>query len=228
MFIYPKLYDVIVVGGGHAGVEASLAAARMGCTTLLITSNLDTIAQMSCNPAIGGIGKGQLVREVDALGGEMGLNTDHTGIQFRMLNTKNGPSVWAPRAQCDKKAYQFRMKFVLESQHNLDLKQGLAEEIIAEQNQFLSIRTHTGATYRSRALVVTTGTFLQGLIHIGKTKIGSGRASEPPSNSLSSSLKRLGLEMGRLKTGTPPRICRRSINFSSVTPQHGDMKPSFF
>src|SRR5215218_2396373 len=165
MFVYPKRYDVIVCGAGHAGVEAALAAARMGCQTLLLSINLDTIGQMSCNPAIGGLAKGHLTREIDALGGEMGLATDMTGLQFRMLNTKKGPSVWAPRAQCDKKAYQFRMKWVCEKQSGLDCKQGQTARLLWESGRVTGVETTLGVQYTGTTVIVTTGTFLRGLLH---------------------------------------------------------------
>jgi tRNA uridine 5-carboxymethylaminomethyl modification enzyme len=159
MFVYPKKYDVIVVGAGHAGVEAALAAARMGCQTLLLTMNVDSIGQMSCNPAIGGLGKGHLVREIDALGGEMGRATDMTGLQFRMLNTKKGPAVWAPRAQCDKKAYQFRLKWICESEPNLDVRQGQSSKILHKDGDAFGVKTNLEIQYHGRTVVVTTGTF---------------------------------------------------------------------
>ena len=228
MFVYPKQYDVIVVGAGHAGIEASLAAARMGCQTLLLTMNADTIGQMSCNPAIGGLAKGHLAREIDALGGEVGRNTDMTGLQFRMLNTKKGPAVWAPRAQCDKKAYQFRMKWVCESEPNLDVKQGQASKILHKNGEAFGVETTLEVQYLGKTIVITTGTFLRGLMHVGSNQQPGGRAGDSAALGLSASLKEIGLELGRLKTGTPPRLLRRSIDFSKTEVQSGDEPVPYF
>lgn len=228
MFTYPKEYDVIVVGAGHAGIEASLAAARMGCQTLLLTTNVDTIGQMSCNPAIGGSAKGHLVKEIDALGGEMGRNTDFTGIQFRTLNRRKGPAIWASRAQCDKKAYQFRMKWVCEREPNLDVKQGQTITIESDNQSAKGVITATGVCYLGKTVIITTGTFLHGLMHIGQNKQHGGRSGEAPSVGLSESLRSLGIELHRLKTGTPPRLLRRSIDFSVMENQPGDDPPPFF
>ena len=226
--IHEKKYDVIVIGAGHAGCEASLAAARMGARTLMLTMNLDSVAQMSCNPAIGGIAKGHIVREIDALGGEMAKVTDLTGIQFRMLNTSKGPAVWAPRAQCDKKLYAMTMKQVLESQENLDLKQGEVKEILVEGGEVRGVVTTIETVFYANAVIVTTGTFLNGLIHIGDVTFGGGRAGDKPSLGLSGCLAKLGFEIKRLKTGTPPRLNARSIDFSKLEAQGGDENPAPF
>ena len=226
-FKLPTEYEVLVVGSGHAGIEAALAAARVGCRTLMLTQNLDTIGQMSCNPAIGGLAKGHIVREIDAMGGAMGLNADATGIQFRMLNRTKGPSVRAPRVQCDKKAYQFRMKAILESTENLDLKQGTVSRILVQDGKVVAVETDLGLTIAARSVVITSGTFLRGLLHIGEaTKVG-GRMSDA-SSSLSDNLLRLGIQVGRFKTGTPCRLNSRSIDFSRCANQSGDEPPPTF
>src|SRR3984885_7710100 len=222
MFTYPKTYDVIVMG--HAGNEAARAAARLGCATLMLTQNLDSVGQMSCNPAIGGQAKGQMVCEIDALGGVMGLNTDATAIQFRMLNSGKGPSVRSPRAQCDKKAYQFRAKAVLERQPHLDLKQGNVTRILTEDGRACGIETNLGLRVLARAIIVTTGTFMRGLLHVGLQNQTGGRMGDSFST-LSDSLRELGFEVGRFKTGTPCRLHGRTIDFSRCERQEGDEPP---
>lgn len=218
-------YDIVVIGAGHAGCEAALASARMGFSTCLFTINLDTIGQMSCNPAIGGLAKGHLVREIDALGGEMAKVTDKAGIQFRMLNMSKGPAVWSLRAQADRVLYRLEMRKVIESQENLDVKQALIDKIVVEDEKIKGVLTSLGISYGARAVIVTTGTFLKGLIHIGLENFSAGRAGEFPSIGLSDSLRELGFKMGRLKTGTPPRLDAKTIDFSKTEAQYGDDPP---
>lgn len=221
MFRYPKHYDVLVIGAGHAGIEAALAAARLGCQVAVLTQNLDTVGQMSCNPAIGGLAKGHMVREIDALGGAMGLNTDATAIQWRMLNASKGPSVRAPRAQCDKKAYQFRLKWLLESTPGIDLHQGNVAELLVKNDRVTGISTSLGMEISSRSVVLSAGTFMRGLMHVGLRNEKGGRMGDA-SSTVSDSLKQLGFEVERFKTGTPCRLNGRSIDLSKCERQDGD------
>ena len=218
---------MIVIGAGHAGIEAAMASSRLGCETLLLTQNADTVGQMSCNPAIGGLAKGHMVREIDALGGAMGLNTDATGIQFRMLNATKGPSVRAPRAQCDKKAYQFRMKALLERQPRLDMKQGNVTRLVVGQNGVEGVETNLGLRFNGGAVVITTGTFMRGLLHVGLRNQSGGRLGDAVST-FSDCLRELGFEVERFKTGTPCRLLAKSIDFSQCEAQKGDEPPPLF
>ncbi|MDB6001528.1 MAG: tRNA uridine-5-carboxymethylaminomethyl(34) synthesis enzyme MnmG, partial [Rhizobacter sp.] len=222
---YPQEFDVIVVGGGHAGTEAALASARMGCTTLLLTHNIETLGQMSCNPSIGGIGKGHLVKEIDALGGAMAAATDEAGIQFRILNGSKGPAVRATRAQADRILYKAAIRRRLENQPGLWLFQQAVDDLMVEGDRVVGAVTQIGIRFRSRAVVLTAGTFLDGKVHVGLANHGSGRAGEPAAATLSARLKELKLPQARLKTGTPPRIDGRSIDFSVMTEQPGDLDP---
>ncbi len=227
MFVLPKKYDVIIIGAGHAGIEAAAAAARLGCQTLMLSQSLDTIGQMSCNPAIGGQAKGQMVREIDSLGGVMGLNTDATCIQFRMLNRSKGPSVRSPRSQCDKKAYQFRAKAILERMPNLDIHQGNVARILVDENGVHGVQTNLGLEVHSKSVVVTTGTFMRGLLHVGMQNQAGGRLGDAVST-LSDWMREVGFEVERFKTGTPPRLLGRSIDFTACQRQDGDNPPEPF
>ncbi|MES2272752.1 MAG: tRNA uridine-5-carboxymethylaminomethyl(34) synthesis enzyme MnmG, partial [Chlamydiota bacterium] len=222
MWKYPKIFDVLVIGAGHAGCEAAHAAARMGAQTLLLTMNLDTIGKMSCNPSVGGTAKGHIVREIDALGGLMGKVADRRSIQFRMLNASKGPAVRSPRSQADKAAYAQEMKFRLEKTTNLEIKQGTTESLLVETGKIVGVATQEGIEFRARTVILSSGTFMRGLLHIGQTHFSGGRGGDKAATGLSPCLENLGFQLGRLKTGTPPRINRRSIDFSKCEEQPGD------
>jgi len=223
-----KAYDILVIGGGHAGCEAALAAARMGCKTMLAVINADTIGAMSCNPAIGGLAKGHLVKEIDALGGEMAKNIDATAVQFRRLNTSKGPAVWSSRAQADRTKYKLRMKAVLENQQNLEIRQTVVDQIVIDNSRVCGVLTSLDENIPVNAIIVATGTFLDGLIHIGLKQFPAGRMGDPPSTKLAQWFKKAGFAMGRMKTGTPPRLDGRTINYTDLEPQYGDNPPFFF
>src|SRR6476469_7619929 len=227
-FDYPDAYDVIVVGAGHAGCEASLAAARLGARVLVLTGSLEMVAQMSCNPAIGGVAKGHLVKELDALGGEMASVIDETGIQFRRLNASKGPAVRSTRAQADKRRYRDEMKFRLEKQERLALRQGEVAKLRVDNGRMVGVTTTMGVTYRARAVILTTGTFLRGAIFVGEARAAGGRAGEAPAIGLSHSLAELGVPLARLKTGTPCRLDRKTIDIAGLEVQPGDDPPPLF
>jgi tRNA uridine 5-carboxymethylaminomethyl modification enzyme len=226
--VWEKNFDIIVCGAGHAGCEAAIIAGRRGARVLLLTWNLDSVAQMSCNPAIGGLAKGQIVREIDVLGGEMAVNADRTAIQFRLLNASKGPAVQSPRAQCDKKAYQFRMKSLLERTENIQMLQAEVLALLVGKRGVCGVETHIGLTFRAQAVIVTAGTFLRGMMHIGRQKMSGGRLGDFASNALSDSLKNLGIELGRMKTGTSPRVLGATIDFGKCEEQSGDETPQKF
>ena len=226
--MFEKKYDIIVVGGGHSGAEASLAAARMGSSVLLITMNLNTIAQMSCNPAMGGIAKGQIIREIDAIGGESGIISDFSAIQFRMLNKSKGPAMWSPRVQSDRNMFSKLWRESLEKEPNLDFYQESVVELLISKNKLNGVITSLGSKIYSKAVILTNGTFLNGLIHIGEKNFAGGRAGESPARGLTSNLEELGFKSGRMKTGTPPRVDGRSLDYDLMEKQEGDKKPSKF
>ena len=228
MSLFQETYDVIVVGGGHAGSEAAAASANLGASTLLITMSLQNIAQMSCNPAMGGIAKGQIVREIDALGGYSGIVTDKTAIQFKMLNKSKGPAMWSPRAQSDRMRFAEEWRTMLEQTPNLDFYQDMVNELLVVGDKIVGVKTSLGVTIKSKTVILTTGTFLNGLIHIGDKKFGGGRAGEKASVGITENLVKLGFEAGRMKTGTPPRVDGRSLDYSKMTEQPGDMNPEKF
>ena len=216
-------YDVLVIGGGHAGCEAATAAANMGARTLLVTMDMNKIAQMSCNPAVGGIAKGQIVREIDALGGQMGLITDATTIQFRMLNRSKGPAMWSPRAQCDRELFIKKWRETLDRTENLDIWQDTAEELLVENGEAIGIRTIWGAEIFAKSIIITAGTFLNGLMHVGARQVEGGRMAEPAVRHFTESITRHGIRSARMKTGTPVRIDKRSVHFEDMERQDGDI-----
>lgn len=226
--MFSKVYDVIVVGGGHAGSEAAASAANMGSKTLLITMNLQNIAQMSCNPAMGGIAKGQIVREIDALGGYSGIVSDESAIQFKMLNKSKGPAMWSPRVQSDRMRFAENWRLMLEKTNNLDFYQDMVSGLIIEKDQIKGVKTSLGITIKSKSVILTNGTFLNGLIHIGEKQFGGGRAGEKASTGITEELAQIGFDSGRMKTGTPPRVDGRSLDFSKMIPQPGDLHPEKF
>ena len=224
MGLFRNTYDVIVVGGGHAGSEAAAAAANMGCSTLLITMNLQNIAQMSCNPAMGGIAKGQIIREIDALGGLSGIVSDLSAIQFKMLNKSKGPAMWSPRVQSDRMRFAEAWRNELEQIPTLDFYQDMVTGLLIEQDKLVGVRTSLGVEMRSKTVVLTSGTFLNGLMHIGEKQFGGGRAGERASTGITEQLETLGFDSGRMKTGTPPRVDGRSLDFAKMQEQPGDAK----